>query len=80
VNFREATESALALLVVGGLVTIAIYDNISGRPTSIPAELYGFGGIVIGAYFRGSATVSAFANGAVAKIAKALNTPPAAMG
>jgi hypothetical protein len=75
-NLRELTESALAVLVVGGVVGVAVYDGIAGHPVSIPPELYGFGGIVIGAYFRGAASV----NGVATKLITALkeSSPPPA--
>lgn len=53
IKISDLTESLLALVVIGGVVAIAVYDSIVGRPVNIPPELYGFGGIVIGAYFRG---------------------------
>jgi hypothetical protein len=64
VNGRDIIEGALALLVVGGIVAIAAYDAIAGKPVTVPPELYGFGGIVIGAYFRGNGLTS----GAVAAL------------
>ncbi len=71
---REITEALLALLVVGGIVGIALYDGIAGKPVAIPPELYGFGGIVIGAYFRGTSST----NGVVGKLVTALkeSIPP----
>ena len=74
VNMREITEAGLALLVVGGVVAIAVFDGINGKPVNIPPELYGFGGIIIGAYFRGSNQI----NGVAAKLVTALkeSSPP----
>jgi hypothetical protein len=70
----DLTEAALAVLVVGGIVGVAAFDAIAGKPVSIPPELYGFGGIVIGAYFRGRSV-----NGTVAGLTAALqqSTPVA---
>lgn len=75
---REITEAVLALLVVGGVVTIAVFDGINGKTVNIPPELYGFGGIIIGAYFRGSNPV----NGAAVKVITALKepSPPSEVG
>ena len=73
---REITEALLAIITVGGIVAIAGYDAIQGKPVNVPPELYGFGGIIIGAYFRGANTV----NGVTTKLITALkeSTPPPA--
>lgn len=63
----DIVEAILALFVVGGIVAIAAYDAISGKPVNIPPELYGFGGIIIGAYFRGRSV-----NGTIAGLTTAL--------
>jgi hypothetical protein len=78
-NAREITEAGLAFLTVGGVVGIAIYDAINGRPVTVPPELYGFAGIVLGAYFRGSAAVNGMATTLANKVVASLNaSPPAA--
>jgi hypothetical protein len=73
---RDLIEGALSLVVVGGIVGIAIYDAIAGKPVTVPPELYGFGGIIIGSYFRGNGLT----NGAVAalKAVGPLSGPPPA--
>jgi hypothetical protein len=76
VNPREVTEASLAILVVGGVVGIAAYDAINGRPVSVPPELYGFAGIILGAYFRGSAAVNGMATTIAAKLVAAVQKPP----
>lgn len=69
----DIVEAALALLVVGGIVGVAAFDAIEGKPVTIPPELYGFGGIIIGAYFRGRSV-----NGTIAGLTSALhNSVPA---
>jgi hypothetical protein len=87
-NMREVTEAVLAILVVGGVVTIAGAEALNGKPVTIPAELWGFGGIIVGAYFRGSNQI----NGVATKLITALKesgpppttvaviTPPPAPG
>jgi hypothetical protein len=74
VGISGATEAILAILVVGGIVGVAVFDAFIGHTVSIPPELYGFGGIVIGAYFRGRSV-----NGTVAGLTAALqqSTPSA---
>jgi hypothetical protein len=67
VKVSDLTEAMLAVLVVGGVVGIATFDAITGRPVTIPPELYGFGGIVIGAYFRGRSI-----NGTISGLTSAL--------
>ena len=67
VKITDAVEALLALLVVGGIVTVAVYDAVAGKPVMIPPEVYGFGGIIIGAYFRGRSV-----NGTIAGLTSAL--------
>jgi hypothetical protein len=66
-KISDAVEAVLALVVVGGIVAIATYDAIAGKPVNVPPELYGFGGIIIGAYFRGRSV-----NGTIAGLTTAL--------
>lgn len=66
-TLTDVTETALAVLVIGGIVVVAVYDAIVGKPVQIPPELYGFGGIVIGAFFRGRSV-----NGTIGKLTAAL--------
>lgn len=80
-KITDLTEALLAILVVGAICAVAIYDAITGHQVSIPPELYGFGGIIIGAYFRGRSV-----NGTIAGLTSALHDsapvsamPPAAM-
>ena len=67
VKLSEVVEAVLAVIVVGGITAVAVYDGIAGHPVSIPPELYGFGGIVIGAYFRGRSI-----NGTISGLTSAL--------
>jgi hypothetical protein len=76
-NAREATEAGLAFLTVGAVVGIAVYDAVNGKPVAVPPELYGFAGIVLGAYFRGSAAVNGMATTLASKVVASLNKPPA---
>lgn len=84
VKITDFTEALLAFLVVGAICAAIIYDAIAGKPVTIPPELYGFGGIIIGAYFRGRSV-----NGTIAGLTTALQqstpaspppAPPPAMG
>lgn len=74
-NAREITEAGLAFLTVGGVVGIALYDAINGKPVTVPAELYGFAGIVLGAYFRGSAAVNGMATTLANRVVAQINKP-----
>jgi hypothetical protein len=67
VNPRDITESVLAVIVVGGVVAIHAYGAFTGKPVVVAPELYGFGGIIVGAYFRGQSV-----NGAIGKLTAAL--------
>jgi hypothetical protein len=67
VRFQDLTEAILAVTVVGAIVAIAVYDAVTGKPVTIPPELYGFGGIIIGAYFRGRSV-----NGTISSLTAAL--------
>lgn len=74
-KLSDVTEAILAVLVVAGIVAIAIYDAVLGHPVTIPPELYGFGGIIIGAYFRGRSI-----NGTITGLTAALqNSVPASV-
>jgi hypothetical protein len=53
VRVADVTETALAILVVGAIVAIAVIDTLTGKPVVIPPELLGFGLLVLGSYFRG---------------------------
>jgi hypothetical protein len=75
-NAREITESALAFLVVGGVVVISGYDAINGKPINVPPELYGFAGIILGAYFRGSAAANGMATSLANTIASTIKRQP----
>jgi hypothetical protein len=76
VSWREITEAIMAIIVVGGIVVIAGYDAVQGKPVTVPPELYGFAGIIIGAYFRGSSTVNGVATQLVTAL-KESSPPPA---
>lgn len=52
-KISDLVEAVLAIIVVGGVVVIAVYDTISGRSVNIPQELVGFALLVLGSYFRG---------------------------
>lgn len=78
----DITEAVLAFFVIGGIIAVAIIDVVLNRPVSIPPELYGFGGIIIGAYFRGRSI-----NGTIAGLTNALqqsvpaeSAPPPVVG
>jgi hypothetical protein len=77
-NGRDITEAGLAFLTVGSVAGIAIYDAINGKPVNVPPELYGFAGIVLGAYFRGSAAVNGMATTLASKVVAQLNQQPPA--
>lgn len=66
-KLSDITEAFLAVLVVGAICAIAIFEAVRGIPLTIPPELYGFGGIIIGAYFRGRSV-----NGTIAGLTTAL--------
>jgi hypothetical protein len=66
-KLSDITEAVLAVVVVGGIVFIAIYQTIVGHPISVPELLTGFGGIVLGSYFRGRST-----NGTISALTSAL--------
>jgi hypothetical protein len=70
----DVIEAALAILVVGGIVTIAVFDTVVGKSVVIPPELLGFGLLVLGSYFRGATM-----NGTISKLTDALqqSTPNA---
>jgi len=67
VKIYDFVEATLAVLVVGGIVAIAVFDSITGRPVMIPADLEGFGLLVLGSYFRGRSS-----NGTIAHLTTAL--------
>ena len=75
-KITDLTEALLAFLVVGAICAAILYDAVAGKPVAIPPELYGFAGIIIGAYFRGRSV-----NGTIAGLTSALQqsapvTPP----
>lgn len=65
----DIVESILAVLVIGGIVAIAVFDVVTGKPVNIPPELMGFGLLVLGSYFRGRSV-----NGTIANLTSALQS------
>lgn len=66
-KLSEITESILAIMVVGGIVFVAVYQTLYNRPLNIPELLIGFGGLILGSYFRGRST-----NGTIQGLTNAL--------
>jgi hypothetical protein len=72
VKISDLAEVILAVAVVGGIVFVAVWDAVQGRHVDIPAELTGFGGYIIGSYFRGRSV-----NGTISGLTQALaNSKP----
>ena len=67
VKISDVVEATLAVVVVGSVAAIAVFDAVTSRPVVIPQELVGFALLVLGSYFRGRSV-----NGTVAGLTNAL--------